>query len=110
MIAGRLRSRPGKRQVEIAGGVDPLLQPERLADGLHQVVRHLLAVAVGGAGDAEAALRMPAQMVEPLAGQRGFRLEIAVEIGLSGFDMGPFKAGKIMCTLRQGMCTSSGER
>jgi hypothetical protein len=67
-------------QVEIAGGIDPLLQCQLLADGLHEVVRHLLAFAVGGARHAEAGLRMAAQVVEPLAGERGFRLEIAVEI------------------------------
>ncbi len=71
---------PRQGQVEVARGVDPLLQRELLADGLHQVVRHLLAFAVGGARHAEAALRMAAQVVEPLSGESGFRLEIAVEI------------------------------
>ncbi len=72
---------PRQGQIEIAGGVDPLFKPQRLADALHQVVRHLLALAVGRAGDAEAAFGVRAQMLEPLARQGGFGIEVAVEFG-----------------------------
>ena len=71
-------------QIEIAGGIGPLLQPQSLANALHQVVRHLLALAEGRAGDAEAAPGVSAQMLEPLPCQGGFRVEVAVEV-----DHGP---------------------
>ena len=63
-------------EVEIARRVEPLLERQVAADAAHQVVRHLLAFAVGRPRHAQPALRMLPQMIEPLPGKRHLRLEV----------------------------------
>jgi hypothetical protein len=50
---GQAAVAPGQSQVEIAGASIRFSSPSDWPMALHQLVRHLLAVAVGGAGDAE---------------------------------------------------------